>query len=235
MEILKTIYANPLFGILLTIAAHEIAVILYKKTKFVLFNPLLISILLIIAVLLTCKIDYNTYNIGGSIITMFISPITVVLAVPLYCQIQVLKENAAVILCGIFFGCVTAVSSMCVFQMIFQMDPQLFVSLIPKSITTAIAVELTASLGGIPAITVIAVLIAGLMGAIFAPIMARVFHIKDEIALGVAIGTSSHALGTTKALELGKTQGAMSGLSIGVAGIITVLVAPLIVKLFGVA
>lgn len=234
METLRVICENPLFGIFITLIAYEIAVILYQKTKFVLFNPLLVSIVLVIAFLLVTGIPYETYNIGGKIISMFISPITVVLAIPLYMQIQVLKDHAFIIVTAIFLGCVTAIASICAFQYFFPMDSQIFASILPKSITTAIAVELTQEFGGIEAITVIAVLIAGLFGAIFSPILAKIFHIRDEISLGLAIGTSSHALGTSKALELGERTGAMSGLSIGVAGIITVLVAPLIVKLFGV-
>lgn len=234
METLLSICENPLFGILVTLAAYEIAVVLYQRTRFVLFNPLLISIVIVIAFLLITGIPYETYNIGGKIITMFISPITIVLAVPLYLQIQVLRDHAIIILVAISLGCVTAIVSMCVFQYFFPMDPQIFASILSKSITTAIAVEVTQEFGGIEAITVIAVLIAGLFGAIFSPVLAKVFRIRDEISLGLAIGTSSHALGTSKALELGERTGAMSGLSIGVAGIVTVLVAPLLVKLFGV-
>ncbi len=234
MEALQTICSSPLFGILVTLCAYELSVVLYKKTKCVLLNPLLVSILLVIAFLLVTGIPYDTYNIGGSVITMFISPITVVLAVPLYLQIQVLRDNAVVIFTAICLGCVTAVASICLFQMFFPMDPQVFASILPKSITTAIAVEVGQQFGGLEAITVIAVLIAGLFGAIFAPMLAKLLHIRDEIALGLAIGTTSHALGTSKALELGERTGAMSGLAIGVAGVVTVLVAPLLVKLFGV-
>ncbi|MEG2858053.1 MAG: LrgB family protein, partial [Clostridia bacterium] len=186
MQILEELIKNPLFGILLTLVAYEIAVMLYNKTKFVLLNPLLVSIIIIIAFLMITGIDYNDYNIGGSIITMFISPITVVLAVPLYLQINVLREHAPVILAGITLGCITAVGSMCAFQHIFNLDTQLFMSLVPKSVTTAIAVEVSSSLGGVPAITVIAVLVAGLFGAIFAPMMGKLFGIKNEIALGLA-------------------------------------------------
>ena len=235
MENLRLLCENPLFGILLTLAAYEIAIILYNKSnKFVFFNPLLVSIVIIIAVLLIFDISYDTYNIGGQVITMFVSPITVVLAIPLYMQINVLRENAAIILIAITLGCITAITSLCAFQVAFPMDPVVFASILPKSITTAIAVEVTEQFGGVPAITVVAVLIAGVFGAVFAPIMSKIFRIKNDISLGLAIGTSSHALGTSKALELGERVGAMSGLSIGVAGIVTVILAPFIVKLFGV-
>ena len=229
---LHELISHPLFGILLTVAAYELAVLLYRKTGWVALNPLLTSIVLVCAVILIFRIDYADYNVGGEIITMFISPVTILLAVPLYMQLHVLKENGPAILTGIFLGCLTALFTMLGFAKLFGMDQALFASLLPKSITTAIAVEICESMGGIPAVTVIAVLVAGLTGAILAPVLARVFRIRDEVALGLAIGTSSHALGTSKALELGKTQGARSSLSIGIAGIITVLLAPLIAKLF---
>lgn len=230
-QVLESICANPLFGILLTVAAYELAVALYKKVPFVLFNPLLVSIVLVCTVLIVFDIDYETYNLGGEIITLFVSPITIILAVPLYLQIHVLRKNGPVILTGIFLGCVTAVTTMCGFALAFGMDRALFASLVPKSITTAIAVELSAGFGGIPAITVIAVLVAGLTGVILAPALAKAFHIRDEVALGLAIGTCSHALGTSKALELGETQGAMSSLAIGIAGIITTLISPWLVRI----
>lgn len=234
MQNVRTICENPLFGVLLTLAVYELMVYIYKKSgKFVLLNPLLTSIISIMLVLFAFDIPYEAYNVGGQFITMLVPPLTVVLAIPLYMQIKVLQKNAAVILIAITLGCIAAVTSVCVFQIFYPMDPVVFASIIPKSVTTAIAVELSAQFGGNPAITVIAVLIAGLFGAVFAPVLSKLFKIKNDISLGLAIGTSSHALGTSKALELGERVGAMSGLSIGVAGIVTTLVAPLIMKLFG--
>lgn len=229
---LNEIFSNPLSGILLTLICYEVAVAIYKKVKIVLFTPFFVAEILLISFLLVFKVDYETFNIGGQVITMFVSPLTVVLAIPLYMQLHVLRENGAVIITGIFAGCVTAMLTMVGFAYMFGMDKVLFASLLPKSITTAIAVEVGGSLGGIPAISALAVMIAGITGAMLAPMLSRVFKIRNEVALGLAIGTSSHALGTSKALELGETQGAMSSLSIGVAGIITVLLAPLFARLF---
>jgi len=229
---LNEIFAHPLFGIILTVVCYEIAVALYKKVKIVLFTPFFVAEVLVISFLLIFNIDYETYNIGGQVITMFVSPLTVVLAIPLYLQLRVLKENGAIIIAGILVGSLTAMLSMLGFAYLFNMDATLFASLLPKSITTAIAVELSESLGGISALTALAVMIAGITGAMLAPILAKVFKIRSEVALGLAIGTSSHALGTSKAIELGETQGAMSSLSIGIAGIITVFLAPLVAKLF---
>ena len=229
---LKEICAHPLFGILLTVVCYELALALYKKVKLVIFTPFFVAEVILISVLLIFDIDYDIYNVGGQIITMFISPLTIVLAIPLYLQLKVLKENGVIIITGIFAGCVTALLSMLGFAYLFKMDPVIFASLLPKSVTTAIAVEVSASLGGISALTALAVMIAGITGAMLSPLLARVFRIKSEVAIGLAIGTSSHALGTSKAIELGETQGAMSSLSIGIAGIITVFLAPLVARLF---
>ena len=234
MEILNAIYENPLFGIILSLLAYEIAVLIYNKSNnFVLLNPLLTSVAMVIAFLLFFDIPYDSYNLGGKFLTMFISPITVVLAVPLYLQISALRDNAGIILTAIFIGSVASVCGICLYQTYFPMDSAVFASLIPKSITTAIAVEVSEQFGGITGITVIAVAFTGLLGAIFSPIMAKVLGIKNDIAKGLAIGTSSHVLGTTKAIEMGEQVGAMSSLSIAIAGVITVIVAPFIVRLFG--
>lgn len=229
---IKEVCAHPLFGILLTVLCYELALALYKKVKLVIFTPFFVAEVLLISVLLIFNIDYETYNIGGQVITMFVSPLTIILAIPLYLQLKVLKENGVIIIIGILAGCLTALFSMLGFAYLFDMDPVLFASLLPKSVTTAIAVEVGASLGGIPALSALAVMIAGITGAMLAPILAKIFRIKNEVAIGLAIGTSSHALGTSKAIELGETQGAMSSLSIGIAGIITVFLAPLVARLF---
>ncbi|MBR5479241.1 MAG: LrgB family protein [Clostridia bacterium] len=234
MEILNAIYENPLFGIIVSLLAYEAAVWIYNKSnKFVLLNPLLVSVAMVIGFLLIFDIPYDTYNIGGKFLTMFISPVTVVLAVPLYLQIKSLKDNAGIILFSIFIGAVASVVGICVYQKLFPMETAVFASLVPKSITTAIAVEVSEQFGGIPGITVIAVAFTGLLGAIFSPIMAKVFGVKNDIAKGLAIGTSSHVLGTTKAVEMGEQVGAMSSLSIAIAGVVTVFTAPFIVRLFG--
>jgi len=234
MEILNAIFENPLFGVVLSLLAYEIAVFIYNKSnKYVLLNPLLVSVAMVIAFLIIFDIPYDTYNNGGKFLTMFISPITVVLSVPLYLQIKALRDNAGVILTAIFFGAVASVVGICAYQVHFPMDEAVFASLIPKSITTAIAVEVSEQFGGITGITVVAVAFTGLVGAIFSPIMVKIFGIKNDIAKGLAIGTSSHVLGTTKAIEMGEKVGAMSSLSIAIAGVVTVIVAPLIVRLFG--
>lgn len=222
---------TPYFGIIVSIIAFEVGLFIYKKTKFPLFNPLLIAIGLVISFLYLTEIDLDTYNIGGSYISFFLWPATVALAIPLYKRWELLKKNIIPVLGGVIIGSFVAVFSVLYMSWIFGLDAKLTASLIPKSVTTPIGVELTKQLGGFPPVTVVSIVFSGIIGAILSPLICKIFRIKDKIAIGISIGTASHALGTTKALELGETEGAMSGLAIGLAGLITVLIIP-IAKLF---
>lgn len=222
---------TPYFGILLSILFFEMGLWIYKKTKITLLNPLLISIISIMAVLTIFPIDITYYSKGGNFISFFLGPATVILAVPLYKQMELLKTNFIPIILGIAMGCVTAISSVSLLSRGFNMDTTIALSLIPKSVTTPIGLVISEDIGGIPAITVGVIIITGIVGAVMGPTICNVFKIKDEVAVGIAIGTASHAVGTTKAMELGETQGAMSSLAIGVAGLITVLLVPLLMNL----
>ncbi|CAH2214054.1 LrgB family protein [Tepidibacter aestuarii] len=224
---------NPIFGILITIIAFEISVFINKKTKLPILNPVFISMIIIISFLLVLNIDFDSYNKGGSYITFFLTPATVILAVPLYKQFDLLKKNLLPILIGVFIGCLTSISSIIFLSKYLNVNTQIGLSLIPKSITTPIGIEVSNQIGGIPSITIICIIITGVIGAVLGPSVCKFFKIKDKIAIGVSIGTSSHALGTTKAMELGETEGAMSSLSIGIAGIITVLLTPILIKFIG--
>lgn len=224
---------NPMFGILITIIAFEISVLINKKTKLSILNPVFISMIIIIAFLLVLDIDFDSYNNGGNFITFFLTLATVILAVPLYKQFDLLKKNLFPILIGVFVGCLTSISSIIFLSKYLNVNTKIGLSLIPKSITTPIGIEISNQIGGIPSITIVCIIITGVIGAVFGPSVCKLFKIKDKVAIGVSIGTSSHALGTTKAMELGETEGAMSSLSIGIAGIITVLLAPLLIKLIG--
>lgn len=230
---MRELIDTPIFGILVSIIGYEIGLVLYRKTKLSLFNPLFIAITLVIALLVKFHIGLDTYNKGGNLISIFLAPATVILAVPLYRQIEQLKSNLIPILAGILAGCITAVSSVCLLVRWFGIDRELGLSLVPKSITTPIGLEVSRQLGGIPSVTVGAIILTGIIGSIVAPPICRLLRITDRVAVGLAIGTSSHAVGTTKAVELGEVEGAMSGLAIGVAGLMTVFIAPVLVKLFG--
>lgn len=220
--------SSPFFGILLSLLAFEIALWIQKKTKLLILNPLLISIVLVIAFLLLTNIDVEVYQQGGSIINMFLGPATVVLAVPLYKQLQSLKNYMMPILLGVLIGSLAGMLSILLCAMLMQFEPEIIASLLPKSVTTPIGIEISAQLGGIPSITVLNILVTGILGTILAEFVFRIFRIHDPIARGIAIGTSSHAVGTSKALQLGHVEGAMSSLAIGVAGLMTVFIAPLL-------
>ncbi len=225
-----SILNTPLFGILISIIAFELGLFIYKKIRISILNPLLLSILFIIFILLKFNISLDVYNKGGNLISFFLGPATVILAVPLYKQFNLLKSNLLPILTGITVGCITAIASVLFFIKTFSLNNPIGFSIIPKSITTPVGVEISNQIGGIPGITVVCIMIAGITGVIIGPFLCNLFKIKDEIAVGIAMGTASHALGTTKAMELGETQGAMSGLAIGIAGLITAFLVPLCMK-----
>ncbi|KAJ53530.1 putative murein hydrolase (TIGR00659 family) [Clostridium tetanomorphum] len=227
---IQEILNSPIFGILVSIIGFEIGLYIYRKTKIALFNPLLICIALIVCMLISFNIKLDYFDGGGKLISFFLGPATVVLAVPLYKKINVIKQYAIPILLGVTIGSITAILSIFYLCKAFGLTSELSYSLVPKSITTPIGIEVSKVLGGIPAITVSAIIITGIMGAVIAPIVCKIFKIKNPIAIGISIGTASHAIGTTKAIEMGETQGAMSSLAIGIAGLITSFLAPIIVK-----
>ena len=221
-----------MFGIILTIIAFELGVTIRNKWRNPLLNPILIATILIIGFLTITGIKYETYKVGGDYISFFLGPVTVLLAVPLYRHIQALKNNWLPILTGILVGCITSIACVIACAKIFNISKTLMLSLIPKSITIPMGSVVSEQIGGIPSITIVAIVITGITGAVTAPLVCKFFRIGNPVALGVAIGTASHALGTTKAMEIGEVQGAMSSLSIGVAGVMTVFVTPVLLKVF---
>lgn len=224
---MEVITNNILFGLVLSLGAFEIGLFINRKTKMAVLNPLLISILFTICFLFAFNIDFDTYNNGGQFINVFLGPSTVVLAVPLYKQLDLLKKNAKAILIGVFIGSSLGIFSIIGISYLVGLDTVMIKSLIPKSVTTPIGIAVSQQIGGLIPITVLAIIITGIIGAVIGPTICKIFKIKDKVAIGIAIGTASHAVGTTKALELGEIEGAMSSLSIGIAGIMTVIIAPL--------
>ena len=221
-----------MFGIILTIIAFEIGIFINNKWRNPLLNPILIATVLIIGFLTVTGIEYETYKVGGDYISFFLGPVTVLLAVPLYKQIQSLKRYWFPILAGITVGSATSVICVIACAKMFNLSKTLMLSLTPKSITIPMGSVFSEQIGGIPSITIVSIVITGITGAVTAPLVCRYFRIKNPVAQGVAIGTASHALGTTKAMEIGEVQGAMSSLSIGVAGVITVFITPALLKVF---
>lgn len=228
---MNAIINSPLFGILLSLVAFEIGVTISKKFKYSFLNPLLIANILIVGFLLTTGISLESYNVGGDYISVMLSPATVVLAVPLYRQISKLKQFWKPILAGIFAGSLTSLACVIVASKLIGLSDTLMLSLLPKSITIPMGSVVSAQIGGIPPVTIIAITITGITGAVAAPAVCRFCRIKHKVAQGIAIGTASHALGTTKAMEMGEVQGAMSSLAIGIAGLFTAIVTPIILNL----
>ena len=191
---------------------------------------MLIAILGIILFLSITKIPYESYKLGGDRINFFLGPVTIVLAVPLYKQFDLFKKYLLEILIGISCGVVVSFISVKLIGHFTNADVDIINSLIPKSITTPMGISLTKTLNGVEAITVVSIILTGILGAIISPIVFKIGKINNPVAKGIALGTSAHALGTTKALEMGEVEGAMSGLSIGISGIITVILIPIIIN-----
>ncbi|NLL80033.1 MAG: LrgB family protein [Clostridiales bacterium] len=214
------------FGVAISLFAYWIGVKCKEKWNFPLMNPLLISMVLIILFLWITKIPFETYSNGAKYITYFLTPATVCFAVPLYRQLQALKENMGAVLAGILCGSLAHGLIVMGMGIWFVLPEELICSILPKSVTTAIALGVSEEIGGIAAVTVVGVTIAGLSGNILGPVLLKWFKIEEPEAQGLALGTASHAIGTSKAVELGEIQGAMSSLAIVVTGILTVVLAP---------
>lgn len=213
------------FGMAISLFSYEIGLLVKKKWKKAIFNPLLISVAVVILFLVVFRIDYETYNSSAKYLSYLLTPATVCLAVPLYQQLHLLKQNAAAVILGILSGVITSLTSVFVLSKLFGLNHQQYVTMLPKSITTAIGMGVSEEMGGIVTITVSSIIITGIFGNMIAGLVCKIFRITDPVAKGIAIGTSAHAMGTTKALEMGEAEGAMSSLAIAVAGLMTVIMA----------
>lgn len=216
------------FGVVLSLLCYWLGLKISSKVKSTLCNPLLVAAAIIVGILLIFKIDYETFDKGASHLTYFLNPATVCLAVPLYRQFHVLKSNTKAIILGIAAGCVACVITIVGLSAVFAFAPELTASVLPKSITTAIAIGLSEEIGGMPAVTVACVVITGIFGACTASTFFKIFKIEEPVAQGLATGASAHAIGTSRALEIGEVQGAMSSLAIVVTGIMTVIIVPIV-------
>ncbi|MDR7870482.1 MAG: LrgB family protein [Tissierellaceae bacterium] len=212
----------------LTLIAYLLSVKLKEKFKLTILNPILVSSILIIIILVIFNIDYGAYNEGGKYISFLLTPATVCLAIPLYQQLESLKKSTKAIMIGISTGVITSLLSVSGLSILLNLDRIIYVSILPKSITTAIAIGITEELGGVQALTILSLLVTGITGNVIGEYICKLFRIKNPIAVGLAIGTSSHAIGTSKALEIGEVEGAMSSLSIAIAGLLTVALAPIV-------
>ena len=222
---------SQFFGLFLSLAFFQLARWLNRKAGREVISPLLFATLLCIAVLLVFDIDFEVYNRGAQYLDVLLTPATICLAIPLYRQYELLRRNAVAVLAGSVAGVVAHMAGCLLMLAVFRLEAAEFITLLPKSITTAIGKSLSAELGGYPAITMAAIMITGLFGAAIAPALLRLFRVRDPLAQGLAIGTASHAAGTSTAVQMGEIQGAASSLAIVVTGLLTVIAAPLLAGL----
>ena len=210
----EVIQNSTIIGIVISLLAFEIGVVLRTKLGWPVLNPLLISIILVIAFMVAFRIDYSSYILSARYLSYLLTPATVALAVPLYQQMQLLKDNFLAVMLGVLSGVLTSLGSILLLCLVFRMNHVEYITLLPKSITTAIGMSVVEELGGYTTITVAPIIVTGLLG---------LFAVKSPIAKGLALGTSAHAIGTSKAMQLGEVEGAMASLAIVVCGIMTVV------------
>lgn len=221
---MKEILCNSAyFGVTVSLIGYGAGIMLKKKFKYSFLNPLLISIIFVIGVVMLCGVDYESYENSAQYLSYLLTPATVCLAVPLYQQMTLLKKNLAAVACGILAGVLASLGSVLLLAFLFGLEHDVYVTLLPKSITTAIGMGVSEELGGLVTITVAVIIVTGVIGNVIGEAVCKLFRIYEPIAKGLALGTSSHAIGTAKALEMGEVEGAMSSLAIAVAGLLTVI------------
>ena len=223
---MKDVWGNSLFfGAVVSLLAYEVGLLLKRRFRWAILNPLLIAVICVIGVNAAMKVDYQTYNEGGQYLSYLLTPATVCLAVPLYEQLELLRKHLVAVVCGIVAGVLSSMVGVLLCAIVFGLQHELYVTLLPKSITTAIGMGVSEELDGIVTITVATIIVTGILGSVIADGVFALFHIEEPVARGLALGNASHAIGTSKAMELGQVEGAMSGLAVAVAGLLTVLTA----------
>ena len=227
---MQQILNTQLFGIITILVFYNIGLYIQNKTRKPIFNSLLICIILIILFLKITNLPYEKFKIGADVINFMLGPVTVVLAVPLYRQFDLLKKHFKEILVGILGGVITSFIIVVLIGKLTSTSNEIIYSMIPKSITTPMGISLVNQLGGVESITVVCIIVTGIFGNIFAEQLLKIGRVNHPVAKGIAIGTSAHALGTSKALEIGEVEGAMSSLSIGISGIMTVIIVPILMN-----
>lgn len=219
---------NIIFGIILTFSISYFTKRLRRKIRSTIYNPMIFATLIIIGILLIFDIPYEYYNKGGKVINFFLGPITVLLAVPLYNNWNYLRNHSRAIILGVIIGSLTALSSVYLLSILFGLDQIVMKSILGRSVTTPIGIALTEMLNANPSIVVISIMISGVTTVLISDLLIKVFRIKHPVSKGIALGTTSHAIGTAKAMEYGSVEGAMSALSIGLAGVFTIIIVALI-------
>lgn len=230
---MEQILNTQLFGLVTILAFYNIGLFIQKKAKKPIFNGLLICIILIILFLKITNIPYENFKIGADIMNFMLGPVTVVLAVPLYRQFDLFKKHLKEILIGILVGVVTSFIIITIIGKLTLTNNEIVYSILPKSITTPMGISLVNALGGVESITVVCIIATGIFGNILGDLVLKIGKIKHPVSKGIALGTAAHAMGTSKALEMGEVEGAMSSLSIGISGVLTVMLVPILMNLVG--
>ena len=224
---LKFLNESTFFGLFISIGAYFAGWLLNKKFKKDFVNPLIIAVILVIAFVLISGMDFEAYEKQASFLNYLLTPATICLAIPLYKQLGILKKNLVAVSVAVVAGSVAAMLSILLVSLVFGVTHEIYVSLLPKSITTAIGMGVSEELGGVQEIAVAVIVVTGVIGAMIGKPLCKLFKISNPVAVGLAFGVSAHAVGTSKALEIGEIEGAMSGLAIVVTGILTVALSPL--------
>jgi len=230
---MEQILNTQLFGLVTILAFYNIGLFIQKKAKKPIFNGLLICIILIILFLKITNIPYEKFKIGADIMNFMLGPVTVVLAVPLYRQFDLFKKHFKEILIGIVVGVVTSFIIITIIGKLTLTNNDIVYSILPKSITTPMGISLVNALGGVESITVVCIIATGIFGNILGDLVLKIGKITHPVSKGIALGTAAHAMGTSKALEMGEVEGAMSSLSIGICGVLTVMLVPILMNFVG--
>ena len=218
-----------LTSVLLTLVGYQVGLRLQKKLKSPICNPLAVAVVLVLLFMALTGLENSTYQAASVRLTWLITLATVCLAIPMYEQVQVLKKNLKAMIAGIAAGALSCLGMVLLWAILFRIDRELTVTLLPKSVTSAIGAPLSELNGGIASITTAAIILTGVISSVLGTTLCKLFGMKDEISRGVAFGTSGHVIGTSRANELSPLTGAVSSLSLVVAGLLTAVVFPLVV------
>ncbi len=214
-------------GVVVSLLAYWFGTWIRGRFGLAVLNPILVAVVIVIGFLKGTNVDYSSYMEGARYISYLLTPATVCLAIPLYKQLALLRQNLVAVAAGIFAGVVASAASIFLLCLIFGLDHVYYVTLLPKSITTAIGMGVSEAAGGIVSVTVVCIIVTGILGNVIGEMVFKIIKLDNPIARGLAMGTAAHAVGTAKALEMGEIEGAMSSLSVAVAGLLTVVAAPL--------
>lgn len=224
---LEFLNESTFFGLFISVGAYFVGWLLNKKFKKDFINPMIIAVIIVIAFVLISGMDFEAYDRQASFLSYLLTPATICLAIPLYKQLGILKNNLAAVSVAVVSGAVAAMLSVLAVSLAFGVTHEIYVSLLPKSITTAIGMGVSEELGGVQEITVAVIVVTGVVGAMIGKPLCKLLRISHPVAVGLAFGVAAHAVGTSKALEIGEIEGAMSGLAIVITGMLTVILSPL--------